>query len=193
MSPSGKLVVVSGPSGAGKSTVVRELLGRLGGRLRLSISATTRSPRPGERDGVDYHFLETGEFARRRAADEFLECAEVFGQGHWYGTLWSEVRPFLAEGKWVLLEVDVAGAQDVLQKFPQALTVFIPPATLAELEKRLRARGTEDPAAIDRRLSVAQQELARADQYQYNVINDTVDQAVGEFTQILQDRGLCND
>ena len=109
----GKLVVVSGPSGVGKSTVVRKVLQHFGGRLRLSVSATTRQPRPGEADGVDYHFLTDEEFARRREQGDFVECIEVFGRGHWYGTLWNEVRPFLEAGKWVLLEVDVDGAENV--------------------------------------------------------------------------------
>lgn len=189
----GKLVVVSGPSGVGKSTVVRQVLAKFEGRLRLSISATTRKPRPGEQDGVDYHFLTDQDFAQRRANGEFLECIEVFGQGYWYGTLWSEVRPFLAEGKWVLLEIDVDGAQDILGKFSEAVTLFIRPATLEELERRLRSRGTESEEAIQRRLAVAQRELELADRYQYQVVNDTVDEAVDELCRLLQDRGLRND
>ncbi|MCH2114504.1 MAG: guanylate kinase [Pirellulales bacterium] len=193
MSLLGKLVIVSGPSGAGKSTVVREVLRRFGGGLRLSISATTRPARPGERDGVDYHFLSDSQFSERQSQGEFLECVEVFGRGHWYGTLQSEVSPFLAEGKWVLLEVDVDGAQDVLNQFSEGVTIFIQPATLAELERRLRSRGTEDQEAIERRLSVASGELALAHRYQHIVVNDTVDAAVDEFSKILKDRGLSYD
>ena len=193
MSLPGQLVVVSGPSGVGKSTVVGEVLGRFGGRLRLSVSATTRPARPGELDGVEYYFLSAEQFEQRRSQGEFLECAEVFGQGHWYGTLRSEVSPFLAKGKWVLLEVDVDGAQDVLGKFPEAVTIFIRPATLAELERRLRRRGTESAEAIERRLGVANGELALAHRYQYNIVNDTVGVAVDEFCQVLRDQGLSND
>lgn len=189
----GRLLVVSGPSGVGKSTVVKEVLARFAGKLRLSVSATTRSPRPGEQDGVDYHFLEKSDFQERRAHGEFLECMEVFSQGHWYGTLWSEVRPFLSEGKWVLLEIDVQGAQDVLEAFPEAITLFIRPASLEDLEHRLRSRGTEAPEAIERRLEVAQKEMGFADRYQYQVVNDTVDEAVNEICSILNDRGLTND
>jgi len=131
----GKLVVISGPSGVGKSTVVAKVLKRLSGRLRLSISATTREPRPGEQDGVDYHFLSNSEFESRRAKGSFLECVEVFGRGHWYGTLWSEVGPSLEAGIWVLLEIDVEGAEEVLGKVSEAVTIFIQPKSLEELER----------------------------------------------------------
>jgi guanylate kinase len=189
----GKLVVISGPSGAGKSTVVREVLARYPGRLRLSVSATTRPPRPGEQDGVEYHFLDDTEFARRRAAGDFLECIEVFGRGHWYGTLWSEVRPSLAVGQWVILEIDVAGAQHVLGQFPEAVTIFIHPGDMAELERRLRSRGTEQEDAIQRRLDVARRELELAGRYEHQVVNETVPAAVAEICQILESRGLRND
>lgn len=190
---SGKLVVISGPSGVGKSTVVREVLARFGGRLRLSVSATTRPPRPGEREGVEYHFLSDEEFSRRRSAGEFLECIEVFGHGHWYGTLWDEVRPSLEAGQWVILEIDVDGAEHVLRQFAEAVTIFVRPGDLVELERRLRSRGTEDEEAIQRRLSVARRELELADRYEYQVINDTVAAAVDEISQILESRGLHHD
>ena len=189
----GQLVVLSGPSGVGKSTVVREVLARFGERLRLSISATTRPPRQGEQDGVDYYFLTDDQFAGRREAGEFLECIEVFGRGHWYGTLWSEVRSSLEAGLWVILEIDVEGAQDVLGRFPEAVTIFILPGDLAELERRLRSRGTESEEAIKRRLSVARHELQRADRYQYQVVNETVAGAVDEISHILENRGLSDD
>lgn len=189
----GQLVVISGPSGVGKSTVVREVLDHFGERLRLSVSATTRPPRRGERDGEQYHFLSDEQFARRRESGEFLECIEVFGHGHWYGTLWSEVRSSLEVGQWVILEIDVEGAQEVLGKFAEAITVFILPGDLAELERRLRSRGTESEEAIERRLSVARRELQLADRYQYQVINETVAGAVDEIIRILESRGLCHD
>ncbi len=186
----GKLVVISGPSGVGKSTVVREVLGRLGPQIRLSVSATTRPPRPGEQEGVHYYFLTDAEFRRRREAGEFLECIEVFGRGHWYGTLWSEVRSSLSQGKWVILEIDVDGAGEVLRQFPEAVTIFIRPDSVEELERRLRSRGTESEDAVPRRLAVARHELQLSDQYEHQVVNVTVGEAVDEINQILRGHGF---
>jgi guanylate kinase len=180
----GKLVVISGPSGAGKSTLLARLLARYP-RIKPSVSATTRPPRPGERDGVDYHFLTPEEFARRRAAGEFLECFEVFGRGYWYGTLESEVSPSLAAGKSVVLEIDVQGTMAVLASHPDAITIFVRPGDAAELERRLRGRGTDSEEAIARRLEVARRELERAGEYRYQVVNDDVDRAVQEIYEIL--------
>ena len=180
----GRLVVISGPSGAGKSTLLRQLFARLP-QLKTSISATTRPPRPGESDGVDYYFLSTEEFAKRRQQGDFLEACEVFGSGHWYGTLESEVTPSLRQGKWVVLEIDVEGALNVLERFPEAITIFVLPGALEELERRLRSRGTESPAAIERRLAVARHELDCVHRYQYQVVNDDVEQAVQDICDIL--------
>jgi guanylate kinase len=188
--PIGNLIVLSGPSGVGKSTVLRSLVARFSDRLRLSISATTRSPRPGETDGVDYYFLTPEEFTRRREAGEFLECCEVFGRGHWYGTLLSEVRPSPIDPKWVILDIDVDGAEKVRRQFPDVPTIFLRPSSEGELERRLRARGTESEEAIQRRLEVARRELDRADQYEYQVVNDTVDRAVQEIGEILKKLGI---
>ena len=186
---SGQLVVVSGPSGAGKTTLLRKLFER-SGRLVSSISATTRPPRPGERDGVDYHFLSDQEFQARRERGEFIECFEVFGRGYWYGTLESEVSPSLAAGKWVVLEIDVQGTMAVLERYPDALTIFVRPGSVDELERRLRSRGTESTDAIERRLQVARQELSCADRYRYQVLNDDIDRAVAEIVAILNRYGV---
>src|SRR3954451_11106301 len=164
---SSRLVVMSGPSGAGKSTVVRELLDRCPLPLCLSVSATTRQPRLGEEDGKDYFFLTPEQFAARRAAGEFLECKEY--AGNWYGTLQSQVTAGLAEGKWVILEIDVEGTLAVLEKHPEALTIFVHSGSVEELERRLRARNTESEEALTSRLDTAKRELAQKDRYRYQV------------------------
>ncbi len=180
----GRLIIVSGPSGAGKTTILREVMARAP-RLTPSVSATTRPPRPGERDGEDYFFLSEAEFARRRQNGEFLECFEVFGRGYWYGTLHGQVAPRLAEGKWVVLEIDVDGTQAVLDMYPDAVTIFVQPESVLELERRLRQRGTESETAIARRLEVARHELSRQNLYRYIVRNDSVADAVERILQIL--------
>ncbi|HEX4411979.1 MAG TPA: guanylate kinase [Lacipirellulaceae bacterium] len=185
-----RLIVLSGPSGVGKSTVLRSLLARYPEQLRLSVSATTRLPRPGEKHGYDYYFLTPEQFAERREAGEFLECCEVFGRGHWYGTLLSEVTPSPGDQKWVILDIDVDGAEKVRCRFPEAPTIFLRPSSDLELERRLRSRGTESEEAINRRLEVARRELARADQYKYQVVNDTVDRAVDQISEILKQLGI---
>lgn len=181
----GKLIVISGPSGAGKTTLLKRLFECLP-ELSVSISATTRSPRPGEVNGVDYYFLTPEEFQRRRESGEFLECYEVFGRGHWYGTLQSEVAPSLAAGKSIVLEIDVQGALAVLERYPDAVTIFVHPSSPEELERRLRGRGTEAEESIQRRLEVARRELTCADRYRFQVINDNVDRAVQEICDILR-------
>ncbi|MEO8493961.1 MAG: guanylate kinase [Planctomycetota bacterium] len=181
----GKLVIISGPSGAGKSTVLKRLLAECSRPLELSVSATTRSPRPAEKEGVDYHFLSKEAFASRRDNDEFLEWKEVFGRGDYYGTLRNTVTAGLATGKWVVLEIDVEGAMMVLESHPDAITIFLHPGSDEELERRLRDRATETEDSIQRRLEVARREMACLDKYKYEVVNDTVDQAVRDICQIL--------
>ncbi len=190
----GRLVVISGPSGVGKTTVVSDLFRRCPLPLVGSVSATTRAPRPGEVDGLDYHFLSPEEFSSRRKRGEFLECFEVFGQGVWYGTLLSEVTPGLRQGKWVVLNIDVQGALAVVARDPHAITIFIRPSSLAVLEERLRGRGTENESSLQRRLEQARKELALADRYQHQVVNDDVGRAAGEICQILQQaRASCGE
>lgn len=188
--PPGKLVIISGPSGAGKSTVVKELLRRSPVPLVVSVSATTRPARQGERDGSDYHFLSREQFQQMQVAGAFLECKEV--HGNWYGTLRSEVASGLSDGKWVVLEIDVQGMLAVVQQVPDAISIFLHPGSTAELEKRLRQRGTESDQLVMRRLEVARRELAARSQYKYEVVNDQVPNAVAQICEILNAEGRLN-
>ncbi len=185
----GKLVVFSGPSGVGKTTVLGRLFERAPVPLVASVSATTRDPRSGEQDGLDYHFLSPEEFETRRQSGEFLECFQVFAAGHWYGTLRSQVTPGLESGKWVVLEIDVKGAGAVLESYPDAITIFIGPASPTELEERLRGRGTQTEESVQRRLRQAREEMALADRYRFRVVNDDLDRAVSEICDILTQSG----
>ena len=183
--PCGRLVVVSGPSGAGKTTVIQQAFARCPVPLTRSISATTRPARNGEVDGVDYHFLGSAEFDARRQRGEFLESFEVFGRGYWYGTLWSEVTAGLNAGNWVVLNIDVNGARAVMDRFPDAITIFVRPGSIDELRRRLVRRGTETEEAIQQRLQQADEELSQAHRYRYQIINDDLDRAVNEICKIL--------
>jgi guanylate kinase len=187
------IVIISGPSGVGKSTVVRQLIETCELPLQLSVSATTRRPRPGEVDGRDYHFITMEDFQERRQRGDFLETAEVYGRGEWYGTLREPVTTGLKQGKWIILEIDVEGAAQVLRNDPQAITVFLHPGSSQELERRLRGRKTESETAIERRLEVARRELAFADQYRFVVINRDVDEAAQEICRHLIDCGERSD
>lgn len=184
-----KLVVISGPSGAGKSTVVRRLLETCPQPIELSVSATTRDPRPNEVDGVNYIFLTPSQFQHHRDHGDFLECAEVFGRGDWYGTLREPVVTALSLGKHVVLEIDVEGAEMIMKQFPEALSIFIHPGNLEELERRLRGRNTENETAIERRLAVARTELACADRYRHVVVNEDVEQTVQQICQWIIESG----
>lgn len=178
-----RLFVISGPSGAGKGTLLAELR-KQRPDLGLTVSATTRSPRPGEVDGTSYYFLSDEEFRRRIAAGEFVEWAEV--HGHLYGTLVSEVKRLLAKGHSLVLEIDVQGALNVRKVYPDAVLVFIEPPSLQALEERLRGRGTEDEASIELRLKNARHEMELADQYDARIVNDTVDRAAQELGSVMR-------
>ena len=184
----GLLLVMSGPSGVGKTTIVHELIRRFGGLF--SVSATTRSPGPGERDGVDYFFIDQPTFQRWIDEDRFLEHAQVFGRS-WYGTPEGPVREALARGELVVLDIDVQGAENVRRKVPEALGVFVLPPSEEELLKRLRARGREDEAAIERRFAESKKEIARAragSTYDVFVVNDTLARVTDEVAAAVAAR-----
>jgi guanylate kinase len=177
-----RVFVITGPSGVGKGTLIRLLRERVP-ELALSVSATTRAPRPGEEDGVDYHFLSDAEFARRVEAGEFVEWAEYSGRR--YGTLRSELQRHLDEGRPVVLEIELQGARQVREAMPEAVQIFIEPPDREALKDRLVGRGTDDPDAIARRLAVAEEELAAAGEFQYRVVNDRLDEAVARLVEIV--------
>jgi guanylate kinase len=175
--------VITGPSGVGKGTLIRGLLAQVP-ELELSVSATTRAPRPGERAGVDYHFLTPEEFERRVQAGDFLEHATY--SGNRYGTLRSEVERRLAAGHPVVLEIEVQGARQVRAAMPEAIQVFIAPPSLEALRARLVGRGTDTPAEVDARMRTAEQELAAAPEFPHVVVNDRLEQATGQLVDIVR-------
>ena len=178
-----KLFVISGPSGAGKGTLVARVREQHPG-LGLTVSATTRAPREGEIDGQSYYFLTDEEFKRRVDAGEFVEWAHVHGNS--YGTLVSEVQSKLASGSSLILEIDVQGAFQVKERFPEAVLIFIQPPSLSILQQRLRDRGTETEQSLAIRMSNAEAELALADRYDDVVVNDDLDQAVHDLLEVIQ-------
>ncbi|MFW5751407.1 MAG: guanylate kinase [Planctomycetota bacterium] len=180
---SGLMVVLSGPSGAGKSSLIGGFLARRGD-FAQSVSATTRAPRPGEREGHDYFFLDETAFTGLIETDGLLEHATVFGQ-HRYGTPRAFVEERLARGQGVIADVDVQGAQQIRQNMPTAVQVFVIPPDEAELERRLRGRGTESDAAVARRLDEARLEIACWQRYDYLLINDELDRAVDRLDAIV--------
>ena len=180
----GRLFVISGPSGAGKGTVVRELLRRRPD-LVLSVSATTRPARAGERDGVHYHFIPRNRFLAERDSGGFLEWAEVYG--NLYGTPRGPVEAARAAGRDVVCELDIQGAQLIKRMEPDAVLVFIEPPSLDELFMRLRKRATEDPAALNQRLRAAYEEVKQKGLYDHIVVNDDLESAVVRLLRILEE------
>ena len=178
----GLLIVVSGPSGTGKGTVCGKLLAETP-QLAYSISATTRQPRDGEVDGENYYFLTREKFEAEIEAGGFLEYADVYG--NYYGTPLKKIEERLQAGQDILLEIDTQGALSVMEKCPDGIFIFLLPPSMAELERRIKARGSETPESLERRLGAARQEIKVGKKYNYVVVNTTVKTAVKRIQAIL--------
>ena len=183
-----KLYVISGSSGVGKGTVLKGFLTR-NPHFMLSISCTTRKPREGEIDGVNYFFLTKEKFQQNIADDKFLEWAEF--AGNFYGTKRKYIKQCLEEGKDIILEIDTKGALQVKKQMPEAVLIFICPPSLEALENRLRGRHTEDEETIQKRLNEVKVELERAEKFDYKVVNDELDRAISEIEKIIESENKC--
>lgn len=183
----GTLWIISAPSGAGKTSLVKALLEQEPG-LSLAVSYTTRPPRPGERDGVHYHFVEESVFLRMVQEDAFLEHAQVFGNR--YGTAEATVREGLEAGRDLLLEIDWQGARQVRERFPAAVSVFVLPPSAQALHERLRGRGQDSEAVIGARMAQARSEASHYDEYDYLVVNDDFEAALGELRCLVRAESL---
>ena len=183
MSAKGQLFVVTGPSGVGKGTLIAELLKEVTG-LELSVSATTRTPRPGEQEGVDYHFMDDASFEQHVQAGDFIEHAGY--AGHRYGTLASEVGPRIERGAGVVLEIELQGARQVRERMPEAVRIFITPPSAQALRDRLVGRGTDEPEQIESRLEVAREELDAAHEFEHVIVNDDLDVAAAELAKLVR-------
>ncbi|HWF26038.1 MAG TPA: guanylate kinase [Solirubrobacteraceae bacterium] len=181
--PEPKVFVITGPSGVGKGTLIRGLLERVP-ELELSVSATTRAPRPGERDGIDYHFMTADEFERRAADGGFVEHAAY--SGNRYGTLRSELERRLESGAPVVLEIEVQGARQVREAMPEAVAVFIAPPSRDALRARLVGRGTDPPEQVDARLRTADRELEAQEEFAHVIVNDRLEQATDELVGVVR-------
>lgn len=185
----GLLVVLSGPSGSGKDTVLKNVLEKMNGDAFLSVSMTTRSMRVGEKDGVDYFFVSKEQFKKNIENDLMLEYAK-YGSNY-YGTPIGPVKEVLKTGKTVFLNIEVQGGANIRRLMPEAIQIFIAPPSMKELERRLRNRGTENEECICERLKIAKKEMKRADEYDFIVINDVLEDAVNEVLSIVK-KSLIN-
>ena len=179
----GRLFVITAPSGAGKTSLIEALM-KADPSLKLSISYTTRAPRPGEKNGVDYHFVDDATFLAMKGRGEFLESAEV--HGYRYGTSKKVITDALARGEDLILEIDWQGAQQVRRIYPECVGIFILPPSTEELERRMRARGQDSDAVIRRRLENARDELSHSGEFEYRIINKDFDTARRELAEIIR-------
>lgn len=180
-----KIIIITAPSGSGKTTIVKRLLSEQPALLGFSISATTRSPRAGELDGRDYYFLNEDTFKAQIAADAFIEWEMVY-TGKYYGTLKTEIDRLWQQGKAPLVDIDVQGALNIKQQYPdQVITIFIQAPSMQELEKRLTARGTESKQSLRERLDKAADELSYAAQFDIIIVNDNLEKAISETTAVI--------
>ena len=181
----GTLLIISGPSGVGKGTLLSSVLERYDPKnVYFSVSVTTRAPRPGEREGINYHYISREEYEALKKSGGLLEWNVFCDVG--YGTPFEPVKKALSAGKVVILEIDVNGMRQVVKKMPDAITVFVAPPSFEELERRIRKRNTETEGQLKKRLSAAERELLAAEEYKYTVINDGLEDAVNELSGILE-------
>lgn len=185
----GRLIVFSAPSGCGKGTMLAEIVKN--GNYHCSISATTRQPRENEKHGINYYFITNEEFEQKIKDGAFLEYAGYCD--HYYGTLLSEVDDYLEKGIDVILEIEVQGAFKVMQKRPEAVSIFVAPPSIEELRRRLKKRGTETDEVIEKRVSEATNELAQAKKYDYIIVNDALEDAVNDFFAIMRAEKLKSE
>ena len=182
MGSQGRLIVITGPSGVGKGTLVRQLLQRHR-ELHLSVSVTTRPPRPGEVEGKHYYFVDRHRFVQMVKNEELLEWAEF--AGNCYGTPLLPVKQRIDSGESVLLEIELIGARQIRERFPQAQQVFIRPPSMVELERRLRTRGQDSEQAIARRLKLAGEEISAAKEFDFEIVNDDLEEALKQLENVL--------
>ncbi|MBK9570978.1 MAG: guanylate kinase [Chitinophagaceae bacterium] len=185
--PVNKLIIIAAPSGAGKTSVTKHLLKALPNQLAFSVSATTRQPRNNEKDNVDYYFVSVDEFKNKIARQEFVEWEMVY-EGKYYGTLQSEIKRIWQQHKAPLLDVDVKGGIHIQEQFPlTSLSLFIEPPSIEELERRLKARGTETPASLQARITKASYELSFKNKFDHIIINDKLERACAEAEQAVRE------